>query len=52
MRNSTFKKIKIGHDPRVPQNYYKAIRDKEWKEAIDRELTKFGKESLFKYCSL
>ncbi len=24
-----FKKIKIGHDPCVPQNYYKAIRDKE-----------------------
>ena len=29
-----FKKIKIGHDPRAPQNYYKAIRDKEWKEAV------------------
>ena len=38
-----FKKIKIGHDPRVPQNYNKAIRDKEWKEAIDKELTKFEK---------
>ena len=38
-----FKKIKIGYDPRVPKNYYKAIRDKEWKEAIDKELTKFEK---------
>ena len=37
------KKIKIGHDPRVPQNYYKAICDKEWKKAIDKELTKFEK---------
>ena len=38
-----FKKIKVGHDPRVPQNYHRAIRDKEWKEAIDKELTKFEK---------
>jgi hypothetical protein len=38
-----FKKIKIGHDPRVPSNYYKAIRNDEWKQAIDKELAKFEK---------
>jgi hypothetical protein len=38
-----FKKIKIGHDPRVPSNYYNAIRIDEWKQAIDKELAKFEK---------
>ena len=38
-----YKKIKIGKDPRVPQNYHKAIHIPEWKEAIDKELAKFEK---------
>ena len=38
-----YKKIKIAHDDNVPQNYYKAMRLPEWREAIDKELTKFEK---------
>ena len=38
-----YKKIKIAHDDYVPQNYYKALRLPEWREAIDKELTKFEK---------
>jgi hypothetical protein len=34
-----FKRIKISHDPRVPQNYY----NDERKQAIDKELAKFEK---------
>jgi hypothetical protein len=38
-----FNKMKIGNNPNVPQNYYKAMRYPEWREAIDKELTKFEK---------
>ena len=38
-----YKKIKIAHDDSVPQNYYKAMRLPEWREAIDKELPKFEK---------
>ena len=38
-----FKKIKIAKDPTVPDSYYKAMRFPEWREAIDKELTKFEK---------
>ena len=38
-----YKKIIIAHDDNVPQNYYKAMRLPEWREAIDKELKKFDK---------
>jgi Reverse transcriptase (RNA-dependent DNA polymerase) len=42
-----FNKMKIGNNPNVPQNYYKAMRYPEWREAIDKELTKFEKNLCF-----
>ena len=38
-----FYKMKVAHDPNVPQNYYKAMRNPLWAAAIDKELEKFEK---------
>jgi hypothetical protein len=47
-----FNKMNIGRDPNVPQNDYKAMRFPEWREAIDKELSKFEKKSVFRDCSV
>ena len=38
-----FYKMNIEKDPRVPANFYKAMKIPEWASAIDKELTKFEK---------